>query len=375
MTYRALPRRAGFTLIELMITVLVGSIVLVGIFTIFNASSRGYRVQDQTLQAMGQLRSATVQVRSDLRNAGFNAPAHSAQEPWVTVPPPEVLTAVSVEVDPLNPLPNQAENDNVSPQRITLLGDFVANETFRSLGITGSDVTVEWSPARTEAEFDRIFNPNHLLRVEMYGTARREQFIPITSTSFNGGVNPVITVASPVLDILGFGAGHEVSVAAYVRYRIQRDDRYNDDSVKTDLVRELLDVTGTAVPGSMLVIAEYVVDLQVYDLCFNQTPPDAFDWAQEPVNNICFETLADAEAGGFSLNPNDANSTAHLLRLMTVKIATRTPYENENVPFVARANVNDPLRAFELDPVMDGAARVVETAVTTFMASIQARRR
>ena len=89
------PRRvSGFTLVELMVTILVGSIVIAGVYSIYTESMRGYRVQNHALEGLGQLRMAVRQLRADLRSAGFNSPAQSNQENWVDTPVGVVLSAV-----------------------------------------------------------------------------------------------------------------------------------------------------------------------------------------------------------------------------------------------------------------------------------------
>ena len=59
--------RRGFTLLELMVSVLVGAIVIMGVYSIYGVATRGYRIQDQALQAMSNLRTGLHQLRADLR--------------------------------------------------------------------------------------------------------------------------------------------------------------------------------------------------------------------------------------------------------------------------------------------------------------------
>jgi prepilin-type N-terminal cleavage/methylation domain-containing protein len=367
-------RVRGFTLIELMVTVLVGSIVIAGVYSIYTESVRGYRVQNHALEGLGQLRMAVRQVRADLRSAGFNAPAQSNQENWVDVPVGLVLSAVAVDVDPDPQVPHPSSNQNIEPQRIRLMGDFFAHKTFTSEVVAGTTVTLPWDVSDgDEIAFHRIFNDRRMLRIETFGVARREQIIPIQSASFNGGVLPQITLQEPVSGISGFGGGHEVSVLGYVRYRLKRDMRRNNASLKWDLVREELDAKGNAVPGTALIVSEYVVDLQVYDVCLNVTPPEAGTMRQVPVAMQCFANLAALSASPYTLD-GTASNASHLLRSMTVKISTRAPYEDEDLPFAPRGALDAPLNSFELEPEMKGAARVYEMASTVTLVSVQARR-
>lgn len=374
MKLTAPTRPRGFTLVELMVTILVGSIVIAGVYSIYTESMRGYRVQNHALEGLGQLRMAVRQLRADLRSAGFNSPAQSNQESWVDTPVGVVLSAVAIDSDPDPQVPHPAVNQNIEPQRLRLLGDFFAHKTFTSEMVAGTTVTLPWTPADgDEATFNRIFNSKRLLRIETFGVARREQIVPIQSASFNGGILPSITLTEPATGITGFGGGHEVSVLGYVRYRLKRDMRRDTESTKWDLVREELDGLGNAVPGTALIIAEYVVDLQIYDICLNVTAPESGTMRQVPVAIQCFPNLASLGASPYSLAA-DANNVSHLLRGLTVKVSTRAPYEDEDLQFAPRGAKDAPLYAFDVDTEMKGAARVYEMASTVTLMSVQARR-
>jgi prepilin-type N-terminal cleavage/methylation domain-containing protein len=364
----------GFTLIELMIAVLVGAVVIMALYAMYSISVRSYRVQDQALEAMSQLRAGTTQLRADLRSAAFNAPSQSEKEPWVFVLGGASLYAVVVDVDPDVPVANIGENDNIVPQRITLTGDFDSHQLFQATMIAGQAVTLQWGPENGgKVDFDRIFVNSNQLRIETYGAARQEQYIPIVSANFNGGVNPTITVQDSVQNVNGFGSGSEVSVVSTIRYRLELDTRRNADSVKYDLIREKISPMGQAVKGSWLVVAEYVVDLQFFDLCFNESTPVVGTMEQLPIALVCYPTLEELSSSPHSLD-NNSNNTAHQLRSVSVKLSTRTAFEDQDVSFASRDTINEPLRTYELDPSLAGAARVYEAPFTVFMTSIQARR-
>ncbi len=373
----------GFTLLELMIAVLVGTIVSAGIYLMYSQSVRGYRIQNQTLDALGQLRTAARQVRADLRSAGFNSPVQSAVEAWVVPPTGQTLTAVMVQADPDTPVALPTTNTNIAPQQIRILGDFWSQRTYVAQDINGTNVQIQWDPTPRSAggdggedDFNRIFQPNRMLRIEGYGVARREEIIEIASATWNGtgaDVLQTVTLANAVVTVGGFGSGSEISVIGYRRYRLANDVRRDADSLKFDLVREDLDPAGNLVAGSALILAENIVDLQVYDFCLNVTAPDLGTMQQVPVQLQCFATLGDLEASGRTLDATATNAS-HLLRSLTVKLSARTPFEDESVPFAPRGDVDEPLRAFDLDTTANGAARVFEVGIMTALTSIQARR-
>lgn len=371
-------RQRGFTLLELMITALVGAIVIAAVYSMYTISTKAYRIQNQSLDALGQLRSAHKQIRADLRSAGYNSPGHTGVETWVVTPAGEVYTALGID-RPDNPqVANPTQNTDTEPQRLRILGDFWSQTTYRTAQIDGATVTLEWVPGANgdQAEFDRIFDPygvagHRLLRIETYGVARQEQFIPIEAADFGTGTNPTITLAQDVVGITGFGAGNEVNVIGFVQYEV----RLGDDDLKSDLVRVELEADGvTAIEESALVIAEYIVDLQIYDVLMNEQGVVPGTMQQVPVLLTHRETQADWEAARDLHLTDPVLNFSHFARALTVKLSARTTHEDEGIPFAPRLAQDTPLHAYELDPDLPGAARVFELASTTALTSIQARR-
>jgi prepilin-type N-terminal cleavage/methylation domain-containing protein len=370
--------RRGFTLIELMVAALVGSIVIAGIYLLYDQSVKAYRIQDQSLDALGQLRAGMHQLKTDLRSAGYNAPSQTDVETWVTTPPGMVLSAVAIEVDPNAPVIESSINTSIVPQRVRILGDFWSHRTYTTEAVAGQTVTLRWGPEDgDQREFERVFNNRRLLRIETYGVIREEQLIPIAAANYAGGLNPSVTLDNAVQGIGGFGTGNEVSVVGYIRYRLKRDTRRTDNSSKVDLIREELMPSGLAAEGSALIIAENIVDFQVYDICMNTQPPATGTMIQRPivpgVSLQCFPNLVALNGGGVSLAAS-ANNQSHMLRSLAIKLSARTPYEDPDIPFAPRQVIDEPLRAYELDPLLPGAARVFELAAMTTLTGIQARR-
>ncbi len=62
----------GITLIELLIALVIGGIVVAGIYRVFVSQSRAYVVQDQVVEVQQNIRSAMEMLLKDLRMAGFN---------------------------------------------------------------------------------------------------------------------------------------------------------------------------------------------------------------------------------------------------------------------------------------------------------------
>lgn len=62
----------GITLIELLVAIVIGGIVIAGIYRVFVAQSKAYVVQDQVVEVQQNIRSAMEILLQDLRMTGFN---------------------------------------------------------------------------------------------------------------------------------------------------------------------------------------------------------------------------------------------------------------------------------------------------------------
>jgi prepilin-type N-terminal cleavage/methylation domain-containing protein len=71
---RATPRfnMKGITLIELLMAIVIGGIVVAGIYRVFVAQSKAYVVQDQVVEVQQNIRTAMEILLRDLRMTGFN---------------------------------------------------------------------------------------------------------------------------------------------------------------------------------------------------------------------------------------------------------------------------------------------------------------
>lgn len=66
------PNVKGITLIELLVALVIGGIIIAGIYRVFVAQSKAYVVQDQVVEVQQNIRSAMEILLRDLRMAGFN---------------------------------------------------------------------------------------------------------------------------------------------------------------------------------------------------------------------------------------------------------------------------------------------------------------
>lgn len=74
----------GVTLIELLVAIVMGAIIIAGIYKVFIAQSKAYTVQDQVIEVQQGIRSAMETLLRDIRMAGYDS----------TQTPSQLLTAI-----------------------------------------------------------------------------------------------------------------------------------------------------------------------------------------------------------------------------------------------------------------------------------------
>ena len=67
-----LRNTGGFTLVELLITLAISSLVMGGIYTVYNSHQRTYTTQLQVVEMQQNLRAATYYLSRDIRTAGYD---------------------------------------------------------------------------------------------------------------------------------------------------------------------------------------------------------------------------------------------------------------------------------------------------------------
>jgi prepilin-type N-terminal cleavage/methylation domain-containing protein len=368
---RKIRSSRGLTLVEVMVTIALAGMVVVGVYKLYGVTIGSFRIESQFLDMQERLRFGLEHLKRDLRRAGFLASPNALRDPNVCAPAPNAL-AVALEPG-TGYVFDASSNSNLQPTSLTLFGDFFSGQVYRSAGVDGARVYLQ-STANfpNELEFNRIFNDDHYLRI-----VTQDQFeilLPIESADFTQSMivlNQTVPRAGggSLCGISGFGEGLEVSVAGFVRYRIARDDRPNAPSsgAKSDLIREVLSVNGSTVV-SQLVIADYGIDLQFYDFALDQ---DVTGSSPDIVYNA--PTVGQVTGAGLFSLKNDHTGSPEDLRALTVKLTVRTPDEDQDFSFRERENIYSPIESFELDTDMRGSARTLSLACRVGLTSLAAR--
>lgn len=380
-------RTSGFTLIELMVAGMVASVVMAAVYLTYTRSVRGYRVQSDVLDTYGRLRFGLDHIKADVRRAGVSATLNSNTDPFVRPPLPS-QPLLSFMVLPAFPgsVPVQ-QNVNVEPVALLLFGDYFTHVVFPdspatlpttvAFPVQQIDGTTFHLDASTvllgEAEFKAAFlpasNPDaRLLHVE-HRTEGTHYYFPIASADYS---TMTITIGVPAPSALTSGIYKSIYVnpVGFVRYRIAPDERalvpdaegnLQAPAGKTDLVREEVawnDVAGPAIAGTRLVLVENAVDLQLYDFVV-----DTAVQGQVPNLAVFPDVTSVVDVSGAGILGQGVTARPEDLRFVTVKLSVRSADEDPDQPFVAREGVFAPLRRYEVDPAMEGSARVESLAL------------
>ena len=362
----------GLSLVEVLVAGLISSMVLLSIYFVFVTNTENFYRQEQTIQVQERMRFALEYLKNDLRNAGRLAVVNGD-----TAPPDQVqgvlpYRAVTLfEDDPTVPV--LFNNDNqLRPDRIRLLVDASGAAPLVVRGIFGPQVQIQerlyqvneagQSLLRdgSQASFSTLYGPGSLAYIRSTQSGKFA-VAPVEQANFNGGVPELV-----VNQIRPLGLDAECGVGAclvnpvhLVEYAVLPDA---DDPTKTNLVRRRLNPDTEEIIGDPVVIAEYVVNLQVWGTYDSRDVGSSL--AQVNADEDPRDDVGNWPTGGGSESAR-MNQDTQRLRAFNVLLAVRSPREDDKfttAPDRATA-VQDRVAAdrtwFEVDPAQDtGLARV-----------------
>ncbi len=313
-------RRRGFTLVELMVSLLAGLIVTTAVVGLARTATTTFYEQARLSTTEATVRSGAERLRQDLARASFMSTGNIflARNDSGTVPFSQKISHMPGALTPsrygaLNDLQGLRINvggsalaaplsvaNGLSPDSIELTGNFTTDDSYRGT-LNGNTIvlraTSDVAVARLIAGADpnmAVHNafcpgtippaapPPHMARVvDLRGC---QHFVLISTVVGNalgatvtfaaptGGGQPVLT---PAEDQSTCGANdmEEVTISPLQRVRwyvgatatsLQADPLVEAVDRKYDLYREILDGTGARIPapGGPQVVAEYAVDLK-----------------------------------------------------------------------------------------------------------------
>ena len=272
----------AFTLVELLIAGMIASLVLIATYMLFISNTDQYYRQEQIVQMQETMRFAVEYLKSDLRNAGRQALVNGSPQSGIGDPGYCNLDGrVGVQLfdnesDGIPVILSQNRND-LRPDRLRIMVDSSGATPLTTQAVSGNQALVQGPDQQVsadaretlgedaEARFEAMYKAGYFLRIAS-NVSNDFTLVPIAEVDFNGGApriqlqgNVCPAVADRCLD-----GGCLVNPVQWVQYRIALDEADPSD-LKTDLVRQVIgSVDGDPIAEETVVVAEYVVDLQVW---------------------------------------------------------------------------------------------------------------
>lgn len=391
----------GFTIVELMVSLVVAAVALIGIYYYYATVQQTMREQGRISQAQLEARLGVELISADLQRAGFLATPNSDRDPLVCRP--EGMTPLRIHpivfrnggtdgrifarnaTAPALAVPNAAQNTNVSPDDVILYGNYLNANEYLAETINAAARTVRLQPllvyqepgmadggaatpaTLTDAEFAQLFPTTAFLRiVNRHGFAQFTRIVGVSGFAARTlTVSPAPIQFSPATacGVEGFCEGCRVNVVNGVWYRIEQRAPADDPATSenetqvTDLVRYMVDQNGMPIPATRETVVQYAVDFQIW---FRAVQPGAGGTATFDLN-LSPDIPDDATVViGGAVNPPDGTLTARpeAIRAAIVRVTVRTRIEDPKFPFQARPDRRQRIKAWEVYPAAEGAAHV-----------------
>lgn len=367
------PMNRGFTLVELLVSLTGALFVSISVFMLAKYTSQQYQRESHVANATLGSVIGFERLRADIARAGFMASPNVRRDPFVCGTPiadatwPSQLRGMAslrIEDIPLQNLPALFNANALSPQRITLAGNYTSSEAFPIRAVAPSNGTYEvylqvntGAMARLgyhgedvdqEALLESVFPPGRALRIvdksgrQHYGTL----------LSVGGGDQPklILKENAPRLQFreqseIGCGlrgeeTGAMINTVNFVRYTLRSmadDPRYGPvysgtgpsyEQDRVELVREEFAPDGSPFDGTAELVAEYAVDLRFrLTVAPSQRTPlvyieqdEVAEWAGPP------------ESVGAGRGPQLVRSVHTWLSVRSRSADRRAPIENASGP-------------------------------------------
>ena len=370
---KTLPRR-GLTLIELLITMVLVSIVMAGIYAMLGSSSEVFHHQELTAESQTRLRFATRAIKQDLLRAGHNVSPNSATDIRVCPKPPQPITAVSIRD---RGLVVSGAGQTIDYDELNIAGDFSGHPGLRIQRMPNTSTIVisrqsilqgqaKDVPAdQAGAVLAQLVAPDQWLAVK--NPDQVAQYVKVADVD-EGQL--AIRLQTPLVKASEDGLCgvtgmvdemHEVHPLQAVRYSLALDP---DDPTgrNSQLVRDEIDLqTGAVTPSRRLVIADNVVGMRFAVIGTDGTDSGV---ALEPD-----DALLDLDSGtgtGSVLDPVILENNPQRARFVLYRIQTRTSRavpQRLAVPDSALTSNDADLMYFSLDDKSVAEVRTLQGKV------------
>lgn len=121
-----IDKSSGFTLIEIMVTLLIGSIIIGAVFAVYSTQQKSYTASDQIAEMQQNLRAAMLIMTREIREAGCD-PTGYAHAGFTAASIGQVSFTRDIAGHTVNP--NQSNGDTADPDESITFGFSGADDT------------------------------------------------------------------------------------------------------------------------------------------------------------------------------------------------------------------------------------------------------
>jgi prepilin-type N-terminal cleavage/methylation domain-containing protein len=384
MKRRSFAHRRGFTLVELMISLVMGLIVALAAVGLARTATTTFYEQARISGVEANVRAASERLRSDLSRVSYMSTPNIQWDTKVALVPgtygapyriPALTNLQGIRIDPATTVrshPYSAQN-SIQPQEVIIAGNLTSDDVYRGVLLsegTGCGGTTVRLSSDADAAVRRLFNgattpaeqlamthvtfmPGERMNPPLAGLEYAVQvmdmrgcfhYLTICGVApapernsvvllLNGGI---LTTAATGGDVCGARMMEEVAIAPVQRVRwalAPETDAHRIDTTldgpgapnKFNLTRQLLAADGVAPVGPPEVVAEYGVDLK-FGLIVDNTPvggvggPRTYASINFEDNDAAFSPWA-----GPATTSTQATGP-HRIRSVRYRLAFRTPF-------------------------------------------------
>lgn len=370
---------AGFTLVELMISLVAGLIVSIAVIGLAKTSTRTFYEQARTATAQATTRAASERLRNDLLRAAYMSTGNIATDPKIAKASlsgtgsryagTTNFQGININVGVVASALLLEKNNLLAPDSITITGNMTGDDAFignwidsgsAKLGTCGSG-EIQMDPNGDGATYRAIasaaspdkaakalFVPNaasFAARVQDirgcfhyvvvcdagYDATAKRAWVDMTSD----GTNTILTPSDIGNDNCGARMGEQVTVAPVQRARwsiaantnpvLDADTSVSPNDKKYNLIRELLDTSSAAgaVAQSQL-IAEWAVDLK-FGIVIHNVSANTLSVADLDSDTTGSGTISKATAIGVLTSTATGGSAApQNIRAIRYRLSLRT---------------------------------------------------
>ncbi len=294
---RKIQSNKGFTMVELLIGTFLASVISLVVFSVFINSSTYYGQQLDQTQSQSNLRFAMEFLKSEFRNFG----KMSVTNTDLRVRDPLYCGNLQYQGfshfdnDPggENYQVNQALNRNgIAPDRLRALVDMSGATPVTIRSLNGTSIILAPTQNQTsqearrmtglgaETRFAQLFDANSLTRITNLSTGRYD-LIQTNDAQLVNGVGRITLASPPCIDLACESGTCVLNPVHWVEYAVLT---HETDAERSYLGRRRLSLEdGSTIPNSNLVIADYIVDFQVWG---------QFDTRGQSSNNVGERVIA-----------------------------------------------------------------------------------